>query len=275
MRVCGREFTAPTIARIDETLRVEPALSRRALSLRVCEWLEWRAPNGRLKEVSCRKALLELHRRGLIVLPAPKESCFRRSRPPPRTDELIDCREVRCTLEELGEIRIVAVSSRYSRFSRIWNGLMERFHYLGKGPLCGAQIRYWVESSRYGWVGALAFSAAQWRLRERDKYIGWTETARRANLNRVVCNSRFLVLPNVHVPNLASHVLSLCMRRLVEDWRERYGYAPVLVETFVDPSRFSATSYRAANWLRVGQTVARARPYANGKVAEQAPGNCL
>ena len=93
---------------------------------------------------------------------------------------------------------------------------MEQFHYLGKGPLCGAQIRYLVESSRHGWVGALAFSAAQWRLQERDKYIGWTEAARRAHLDRVVCNSRFLILPSVQVPNLASHVLSRCMARLVE-----------------------------------------------------------
>jgi hypothetical protein len=145
---------------------------------------------------------------------------------------------------------------------------MERFHYLGKGPLCGAQIRYLVESSRYGWVGALAFSAAQWRLKERDRYIGWTEGARRCNLHRVVCNSRFLVLPDVHVPNLASHVLSLCLQRLDEDWRKRYGYGPVLVETFVDPSRFAGTCYRAANWRHVGQTVARKTPYANGKVAQ-------
>jgi len=267
MRLCGREFTAATIAQIEQTLRVEPSLSRRALSLRVCEWLEWRAPNGRLKEVSCRKALLELHRRGFIVLPAPKESCFRRSRPP-QPDGQIDGPELRCTLEELGEISIVAVSSRYSRSSRIWNALMERYHYLGKGPLCGAQIRYLVESSRHGWVGALAFSAAQWRLKERDQYIGWTEAARRANLNRVVCNSRFLILPNVHVANLASHILSRCLAGLAGEWTERYGYAPVLLETFVDPSRFGGTCYRAANWLQVGQTVARPTPYRNGKVAQ-------
>jgi hypothetical protein len=183
-------------------------------------------------------------------------------------DHPVDAPEVECTLSELGEIKIVAVSSRYSRMSQIWNGLMERFHYLGKGPLCGAQIRYLVESSRYGWVGALAFSAAQWRLQERDTYIGWTEPARRAHLNQVVCNSRFLILPSVRVRNLASHVLSRCMTRLVSDWTERYGYAPVLAETFVDPSRFAGTCYQAANWLWVGQTVARPTAYPNGKVAE-------
>jgi uncharacterized protein DUF4338/transposase-like protein/transposase Tn5 family protein len=267
MQLCGREFSAATIARIKETLRAEPSLSRRALSLRVCEWLQWRAPNGKLKEVSCRKALLELHRRGLIALPAAEESCFQRSAQLPTAGPIVAL-ELRCALEELGNINIVAVSSRYSIRSQTWNQLMEQFHYLGKGPLCGAQIRYLVESSRHGWVGALAFSAAQWRLKERDEYIGWTEAARHAHLDRVVCNSRFLILPSVHVPNLASHVLSRCTSRLADDWTERYGYAPVLVETFVDPSRFAGTCYQAANWLRVGRTVARPTAYPNGKVAK-------
>jgi hypothetical protein len=266
MQLCGREFNRETIARIEETLRAEPSLSRRVLSLRVCEWLQWRAPNGSLKEVNCRKALLELHRRGLIALPPAETSCFTRSCSPAQTKMPLIVPEVRCTLDDLGDVSITAVSSRYSRTSQIWNALMEQFHYLGKGPLCGAQIRYLVESSLHGWVGAIAFSAAQWRMKERDTYIGWTEAARRANLNLVVCNSRFLILPSVYVPNLASHVLSLCMTRLAEDWTARYGYAPVLVETFVDPSRFAGTCYRAANWIRVGQT-AKARTYPNGKRA--------
>jgi len=268
MRICSHEFNREIIARIKATVESEPSLSRRALSLRVCEWLQWRAANGSLKEVSCRKALLELHRRGLIPLPAAEESCFERSYEKPPADRLIDVPELQCTLKQLGEIRIVAISSRYSKASQTWNGLMERFHYLGKGPLCGAQIRYLVRSSRHGWVGALAFSAAMWRLKVRDKYIGWTEAARRANLDRVVCNSRMLILPSVHVPNLASHVLSLCMARLMEDWTVRYGYEPVLVETFVDPKRFFGTCYRAANWTRIGQTVARSTAYPNGKVAD-------
>jgi len=268
MRVGGREFSPEIIARIEATVGADRSLSRRALSLRVCEWLDWRGAKGKLKEVSCRKALLELYRRGLIPLPVADESFFKRSCAEAPTELLIDVPKLSCSLEELGEIGIVAVSSRYSKASQIWNALMERFHYLGKGPLCGAQIRYLVESSWYGWVGAVAFSAAQWRLKPRDEYIGWTEAARRANLHRVVCNSRFLILPDVHVPNLASHVLSLCVSRLAEDWSERYGYAPVLAETFVDSSRFAGTCYRAANWVRVGQTVARRTAYPNGKVAE-------
>lgn len=271
MQICGREFNAATIAQIEGILRTDPSLSRRALSLQVCELLEWRAANGRLKEVSCRKALLELHRRGLIALPAAEPCCFQRAGPQPpepSLDRHCEAPELRCALEELGEIRIVPVSSRYSQASQIWNELMQRWHYLGKGPLCGAQIRYLIESSRHGWVGALAFSAAQWRLKERDKYIGWSEGARRAPLQQVVCNSRFLIPPCVQVPNLASKALSLSLSRLVKDWMERYAYAPVLAETLVDPRRFTGTCYRAANWQPVGQTVARPTPFPNGKVAE-------
>jgi len=267
MRLCGREFSAGVIAKIGQILSANPSLSRRALSIRVCELLQWRSPNGKLKEVSCRKALLKLHRRGLIGLPAAEGSCFSRSSSKPQPDLLVGVPELECTLDELGSIRIVPVSSRYCKASQIWNTLMERFHYLGKGPLCGAQIRYLVENSQHRFVGALAFSAAQWRLKKREEYIGWTEAARRANLNRVVCNSRFLILPTVQVPNLASHVLSQCLMRLSDDWAERYGYEPVLAETFVDPSRFAGTCYRAANWLHVGQTAAEDTAYPNGKIA--------
>jgi len=266
MRICGREFSAELLTWIAATVRAEPALSRRALSRRVCERLEWRAPNGTLQEVSCRKALLALHRDGRIPLPPAEDGCFPPPAAPP-TAPGVEVAAVAGSLAELGEIRLVPVSSRYSRASQVWNALLDRFHYLGKGPLCGAQLRYLVESARYGWVGALAFSAAQWRLQARDKYIGWTEAARRANLPRVVGNSRFLILPSVCVPHLASHVLSQALARLGADWTARYGYAPVLVETFVDPARFAGTSYRAANWVRVGQTAARPTAYPNGKVA--------
>jgi len=267
MQLYGREFNTAMITRIRKAIAANPSMSRRALSRRVCEWIQWRAENGRLKEVSCRKALLELHRRKIIILPSAEKSCFKPSRRKLQKDDRINTPEIRCTLPALGEINVVAVSSRYSRTSRIWNTLVEQFHYLGKGPLCGAQMRYLVTSSRYGWLGALGFSAAQWRLKARDKHIGWTEAARRANLHRVICNSRFLILPTVRVPHLASRVLSLCIGRIANDWTERYGYAPVLAETFVDPSRFAGTCYRAANWRHVGQTAARATAYRNGKVA--------
>ena len=268
MWLCGQYFNVEIIDRIQARIESEPGISRRALSRQVCEWLGWRSSNGKLKEMSCRKALQELHRRGRIRLPELKGSySFQRSKagikqaPPPEVN-------VCCHLEKLGKVEIVPITSRYSKASRQWNQLLDSYHYLGSGPLCGAQIRYLVSSERYGWVGGLSFSAATWRLKARDQLIGWSERARRQNLQRVVCNSRFLIVPTVRVANLASHVLSRCLNRLAVDWRERYGYEPVLAETFVDAGQYTGASYRAANWLLIGETAGRADGYANGKVSD-------
>jgi hypothetical protein len=176
---------------------------------------------------------------------------------------------VKTGLAELGPVEIVAVSSRYSQASRVWNSLMDASHYLGAGPLCGAQIRYLVRCERHGWLGALAFSSATLRLKEREKWIGWGARARQENLSRVILNSRFLILPTVEVPNLASHVLSRALGQVAQDWETRYGERPVLVETFVDPERFRGSSYQAANWIRIGQSAGGGkRAHRKGKRSE-------
>jgi hypothetical protein len=262
MRIGGRDFSPAIIEQIQSAIDSDPSITRHALSRQVCEWLSWHAPNGKPQDVSCRKALLQLHREGLIRLPRAKRPAFTQKKRP--DIELGDLPQIACSLDELGTIRVEPVTSRYVRASAVWNNLMDRFHYLGKGPLCGAQIRYLITCEEYGELGGLAFSAATWRLKARDKDIGWSEAARHTNLQQVVCNSRFLILPDVQVPNLASHVLSLCTGRLVEDWLERYDYAPVLLESFVDPDRFLGTCYQAANWRKVGQTAGRPTPYTNG-----------
>lgn len=161
------------------------------------------------------------------------------------------------SLRQLGNISVEPVSSRYCKESKIWFALMNRFHYLGSGPLCGAQIRYLVKSDAFGYVGALAFSSATFSLKMRDGYIGWSEAARRSNLSLVVNNARFLILPSVRVKNLASQILATTLSRLPEDWHDRYQVRPVLAETFVDPTRYSGTSYTAANWQRIGETSGR------------------
>lgn len=225
----------------------------------MCQWLDWRSANGKLKEVSCRVALLRLHRRGVIPLPPP--AARPPAGPPPGQARaaIEEPPPIRCSLADLGPVEVVPIGSADSHASRVWNGLMNRYHYLGAGPLCGAQLRYLIHSPRYGWLGGLAFSAAAWRLAARDRWIGWQEPARRKHLDQVLCNSRFLILPQVRVPHLASHVLAGCLKRLGRDWQARYGVAPVLVETFVDRARFKGTSYRAANWLCVGRTRGRGR----------------
>lgn len=136
---------------------------------------------------------------------------------------------------------------------------MDQFHYLGSGPLCGAQLRYLVLGVHGEIVAALSFSAAAWQLADRDQWIGWSREARRQNLHRVVNNSRFLIPPHIRVPHLASHVLSAVLHRLSQDWRSRYGYEPVLVETFVEWPRFKGGSYCAANWHAIGFTRGRGR----------------
>jgi hypothetical protein len=136
---------------------------------------------------------------------------------------------------------------------------MNRYHYLGAGPLCGCQIRYLIRSQTQGWLGGLAFSAAAWRVGGRDSWIGWDTEAREQHLNQIVDNSRFLILPQVRVPHLASHVLGLALRRLRSDWRQRYGYEPLLVETFIEADRFAGTCYRASNFVEVGKTQGRGR----------------
>jgi hypothetical protein len=137
--------------------------------------------------------------------------------------------------------------------------LLDRHHYLGSGPLCGAQIRYLIWSERLGWLGGLSFSASAWQVRARDEHIGWNEETQKHNRQLVVNNSRFLIPPHVKVPNLASHVLSCCSKRLADDWQARYGYRPVLLETFIERGRFSGACYRAANWMPVGVTTGQGR----------------
>jgi hypothetical protein len=257
MKIHGLEFTSDLIHRISETLDSTPSISRRSLARSICEWMDWTAVSGKPKETVCRKALTVLESEGLIDLPR----CDRPRRyevgGETRQSAPVQPAHVTCDLSELGGVAVEMVGSRYTSAAKIWKDLMDRYHYLGSGPLCGAQIRYLVHSPAYGYVGALSFSSASWALKGRDTYIGWTEAARRDNLQRVVCNSRFLSVPTVRVPNLASHVLGQCVARIGHDWMARYGMEPVLLETFVDPRRFRAASYRAANWIYAGQTSGR------------------
>jgi hypothetical protein len=208
-----------------------------------------------MQEMSCRKALAKLNHLGMLDLPRIEQS-YGFEHPVDHPIEL-NVAELCCTLQELGDVSVYPVTSRYSKESKIWFALMNQYHYLGCESLCGAQIRYLVKSSTYGYLGALAFSSASWALKAREEYIGWTEAARRANLHFLVCNDRFLILPTVKVNNLASHVLSLTLSRLRQDWHQRYHIRPVLVETFVDPNRFSGTCYKAANWIYVGNSAGR------------------
>lgn len=257
MRLQGQTFGTDIIARIRTTISEDLETTRSGLSRLVCEWLDWRSMNGNLREIDARKAMLELERAGLIQLPPARihPQQLREQGKVAAPPEI----EVKGALHELGEVSLVGVSAKEPALSTLWNSLLDSHHPLGSGPLCGAQQRYLIHCVQYGYVGGLAFSAAAWHLRDRDEWIGWSPGTRRDNLRKVVANSRFLLLPGVRVPHLASHVLGLAARTVTDDWQHRYGYAPVLLESFIDEHDYAGTCYRAANWQRVGKTSGRGR----------------
>lgn len=200
-------------------------------------------------------AMLKLHREGLIVLPPPRSvpTHLREGIKPPAHTKAGDPKPpITQPVSKLLPIVLEEVSTPSTK--KLWNELIDRYHYLGYCVLRGAQLRYLIRSS-HGYVAAIGFSSAAWKTKPRDKWIGWDHKTRARNLQYVVNNSRFLILPWVKSKNLASKILGLCARQLPADWEARYGYTPVLLETFVEQQRFAGTCYKAANWIRVGQTL--------------------
>ena len=257
MLVAGRDFSEDILSRIRTRVLDAPTLTRTGLSREVCGWMQWQGDDGRPKDMSCRVALLKLSRRGLIELPAARDVSFAR---PVQAAQAAQPSwlTIEAPLAQLGRVWLVPVDAGQAELSRTWWAMMQAHHPLGAGPLCGAQMRYLI-ACEAGVLGGLSFSAPAWRLAPRDAWIGWDDAARRKGLSKVVANSRFLILPSVRVPNLASHVLALALKRLSGDWQARYGISPVLVETFVDSTRCRGTCYRAANWHHLGQTQGRGR----------------
>jgi hypothetical protein len=239
---------------IRELMAADPKASRGGLARQICTRLNWLDARGRPKEVGCRKVLLQLEREGRIVLPA-----ARRERPTQRIAQASPpvCPHATGTLQDLGPVTLKPVKGGTEE-SATWRALMDAYHPLGGGPLCGEQIRYLIVSERHGELGGLAVSASAWRLKSRDAWLGWDDAERLKNLQGVVNNTRFLILPTVQVKNLASHVLGQLAQRVRKDWQERYNHSPWMLETFVDASRPGAC-YRAANWIEVGMTTGRGR----------------
>lgn len=257
MLIAGRDFSDEILARVRARVQGDAQVTRTGLSREVCAWMNWYGADGRTSDMSCRVALLKLERQGLIALPAAQPVSFAKPAGEANAAPWVGLK-IDTTLAQLGPVALIPVSSEQGELSGIWGAMMQSHHPLGAGPLCGAQLRYLV-SCAAGYLGALSFSAPAWRLAARDSWIGWDESRRQAGLSKIVGNSRFLILPSVKVPNLASHILGQAMARLAGDWQSRYGITPVLVETFVDSSRYRGTCYRAANWIVLGQTQGRGR----------------
>lgn len=250
-------FDHTTIEWINTTVAADPGLSRNQLAMKVCERLGWRSSNGRYPVASCATTLRRMEELGLITLPEALETALTRPRSAPSIRPY-ERPELCCDLQELGTISLTMVNGNRILLN-LWRSIMDGYHPQGGGGLCGAQIRYIVESEQGGIVGAIAFSSAAYRLRDRDQWIGWNENARDRHLGRIVNNSRFLILPQVRVKNLASSTLSLAAQTVALDWQMMYNLTPVLLETFIDPKHHAGTCYRAANWTRIGQTSGRGR----------------
>lgn len=255
-RYCGRVFTPEEFGRIRQWIETEPRPNRAALSRLVSRELEWLRPDGRPKDMACRVAMLRMHRDGIIVLPLPEKGNSN-GRIRPKFTSASDPRPaLTLAAGALGELEFRRVTSRED--SSLWNELIERYHYIGYKPLPGAQIRYLVFAGHH-LLAALGFGAAAWKVAPRDQFIGWTPQERVRNLHLVINNARFLILPWITSRNLASRILGGVAKRLGPDWQARYGYRPVLLETFVDRARFRGTCYRAANWVCVGPTQGRGK----------------
>ena len=255
-RYCGRLFSADEIQRIRNLTAAEPKRNRAQLSREVCDILGWLRPDGRLKDMSCRVAMIRMERDGLITLPPPQQRNGNGRHRPRFTPASEPEDPISLPAGRLGDLTFRIVENR--RDSSLWNELIERYHYLGYKPLPGAQLRYFIFSGPR-LLAALGFGASAWKVAPRDRFIGWDSQARSQNLHLVVNNARFLILPWVTSKNLASRILSAVAKRLPLDWEKRYGYAPALLETFVEQDRFRGTCYRAANWVDVGETQGRGK----------------
>jgi hypothetical protein len=256
-RLFGKRFGAEELGVVREQVRLAQPANRAEVARRVCAALQWRSPGGAYQLMSARVALLRLHRLGLIALPVPRSRGNNENRrlgcvpPEAPAPPLLQCRADQLSGLRLEGVRSPADAQRYRT-------LLQQYHYLGYSATAGAQMRYLVASDE-GILGAIGIGAAAWKVQARDAWIGWNQAQRRARLHLVVNNTRFLLLPWVRCANLGSKVLALCARRLGADFRERYGYAPVLLETFVERERFTGGVYRAANWQCVGHTLGRGR----------------
>jgi len=272
LRFLGHEVTQGELGLIREVVSDCYGLSRMELANTVCELLGWTRLTGLVKGRECREFLEKLEDEGVLVLPEK-----RAGRPVGRKTEVPVTQDgepgeaLVATAGELGRIEVELVRTEEKR--RLFRELIGRYHYLGHAVPFGAQLRYLVYSSspERTLVGCIQFSSPAWRIAVRDRWIGWDDATRVRNLQHVVSNSRYLLLPWLQVKNLASRVLAKAVRQLTIDWQERYAVEPLLVETLVDPTRFRGSCYRAANWIELGRTSGQARVYRQRKRIEVVP----
>jgi hypothetical protein len=258
IKLCGRTFTSQLIQHLNEMLIEQPHITHTTLAREVCQRMQWCTPNGKLCLSSAKVALHKLQDLELIQLPESKSTttkpyCLHASGQPLPTVDRIPRR-----VDQVQGLQLYLISGADDPLHGLWNDMIIQQHPCGNAPIVGAQLRYLIGSA-HGWLGALGFGPAAFRLSARDRWIGWSTSARLGHLQEVVCLSRFLIRQEVRCTNLASKTLSMVLSRLADDWQTRYGIRPLLVETFIDRSKFTGLCFSAANWIRLGESLGRGR----------------
>ncbi len=257
MIIQGREVSSKDIEFIREMIKLNPCWGRTRLSKELAVLWNWRAANGQLKDMACRTFLLKLERRGYLTLP-PRLCSYRKVRkelPSPYVPHKTT--PIAGPLDRLFPLRIEVVKEK--DLLALFKCLLSSYHYLGFKRIVGENMKYLIFDEKDNPVSCLLFGSAAWKTLPRDNFIGWDVESRRANLHLLTNNMRFLILPWVKVPHLASHILGKVARRISSDWIKRYHHRIYLLETFVEKERFRGTSYQAANWIYVGESKGRSR----------------
>ncbi len=248
---CGRPITRREISEIQETVNLFGKLSRKELSHTICEHLNWRTPSGTNKWNACLNMLKKFEKKGLLTLPAKKSHTRPAGKPIVFSKKTTPGPTICTSLDAVVPVFLTPAETREE--IGLWNEYVHRHHYLGYCQPFGYTLRYFFGHGRT-LFGCILFSGAAKAIASRDNWIGWTPDRRITTLPWVINNSRFLIFPWVKVKNLASHVLGHVSRQIRYDWHEKWGFTPVLMETFVDPARYQGTCYRAANWIHLGMT---------------------
>ncbi|HLB90398.1 MAG TPA: Druantia anti-phage system protein DruA [Terriglobales bacterium] len=252
----GRSFSSADVLLMRQAARDYAALGITEIARTICEWLDWKRPNGQLKNHECRLLLERLDHQEILTLPALRRTGRRGPRPVAIDASTDSPMLIQATVAQLQPLRLSLVESSDSA---LWRQLIERYHYLGCRVPVGAHLRYFVKSGDNQILACLLWTSPAWMMTARDQWIGWTPDQRARNLQYIVNNGRFLILPWVQVKGLASAILARSARQLPHDWCHHYGYTPLLLETLVDAERFKGTCYRAANWIYLGNTTAGIR----------------
>ncbi len=251
----GRTFSLTDLEIIHDVIKCPSFTNRAAIAREVCKKLNWYRPNGQLKDAACRYALLKLHQDNIIKLPPPRRNPFIKSKII-FTTQTDSKPPIRYNAGKLKPLTFQLVID-YKQL-KLWKEYIERYHYLGYKVIVGPQLKYFVSSLKEI-LACIAFGGAAWSVKPRDLWIGWTNEIRKQNLNLIIDNVRFLIFPWVKSKNLASMILAKASQIVTQHWQQQYGYKPVLLETFVDKERFDGASYKAANWIYVGDTKGRGK----------------